>query len=252
MLLPIRIFSFFFILICFFRAGSALANTDGDYFKKDDIEFASNVELIAKPYGMNALREKYKEFEQMTKSFHHGNKPGVSSDISGEEGFVGDEVSLKVFVSTSMNRSLLKSYARAAKKYKAILVFNGLPEGSFRSLSDLVFDITENEEEAFSMQIDDTAFEEYGVSSVPTFVLVKEKSIFDADYNAVSSEGDQKSTYRAYDKVTGNIGIKRALLAFSEKGELSSYASDILERSVKSSHNSEENSADLSNGEIDD
>lgn len=235
MLLSIRnfIFSYFYIFI-FMNPSAGFANADGDYFKKEDLDFAREVTTSAKPYGMDALREKYKEFEQMQKmrvikSHNNGTLTSANPDIGDEEGFAGDGVSLKVFVSTSMNKSLLKNYARAAKKYRATLVFNGLPEGSFRNLSDLVFDITESEEEAFSMQIDDTAFEEYKISSVPAFILVKEKSIFDEEAAEDSRENNPNSTFVVYDKISGNIGIKRALEIFSEEGELSLYANKIIE-----------------------
>ena len=75
------------------------------------------------------------------------------------------------------------------------------------------------------MQIDDLAFEEYGVTSVPSFVLAKEKGVFE---EGADDEFDSPS----FDKVTGNIGIRRALEEMREKGELSMLAAKILEEQL--------------------
>ena len=73
------------------------------------------------------------------------------------------------------------------------------------------------------MQIDDLAFVEYGITSVPSFVLAKEKSVFE--------EGaDDEYQVTSFDKVIGNIGVRRALEEMVAKGELSIHASKILER----------------------
>jgi hypothetical protein len=57
---------------------------------------------------------------------------------------------------------------------------------------------------------------------VPSFVLVKEKGIFEE--GAV----DEQSS-ASFDKVSGNIGIRRALEEMAQKGALSVLASEILE-----------------------
>ena len=75
------------------------------------------------------------------------------------------------------------------------------------------------------MQIDDLAFVEYGITSVPSFVLAKEKGVFE-------ERGDNEFELPSFDKVTGNIGIRRALEEIVAKGELSMLAAKILEEQL--------------------
>ena len=75
------------------------------------------------------------------------------------------------------------------------------------------------------MQIDDLAFEEYGVTSVPSFVLAKEKGVFE-------ERGDDEFEHPSFDNVSGNIGIRRALEEMRETGELSMLAAKILEEQL--------------------
>jgi len=140
-----------------------------------------------------------------------------------ELGNIDNGISLKVFVSTSMSVSLLKNYGDMAKKYGAVLVLNGLPEGSWSSLSNLIYELNRDkqEDDHISLQIDDTAFDEYGITRVPTIVLAKEKSIFEDDNNKEA----------VFDKIAGNIGIRRALEEFAAKGRLQEEATGILEQS---------------------
>jgi conjugal transfer pilus assembly protein TrbC len=105
--------------------------------------------------------------------------------------------------------SLLKNYLEQSKKYAGTLVFRGLPDGSWRKLSELVYEITEGRDEDTAIQIDDIAFSEFGISSVPTFVLVKEEDVFASNSSEVKS--------KEFIKVSGNIGIKRALEMMHEE-----------------------------------
>ena len=127
---------------------------------------------------------------------------------------------LRVFVSTSMGTELLKNYVSQAKRYRAILVFNGLPQNSWRKLSELVYEIAGTNEEGLEIQLDDIAFAEYGVTSVPSFVLSTEPSVFDTEGSR--AEGGK------FDKVAGNIGIKRALEQMVEHGDLGDKAASFL------------------------
>ena len=122
---------------------------------------------------------------------------------------------LIVFVSSSMSLALLKTYAQEASKYGATLVFKGLPEGSFKNLSNLVAQI--DPDGKASLQIDEEAFDKYSVSTVPSIVLSHEE-------NCLPSQNCKVT----FDKITGNIGIQAALERFSLDGELSSLAGEIL------------------------
>jgi type-F conjugative transfer system pilin assembly protein TrbC len=118
-----------------------------------------------------------------------------------------------------MSNNLLKEYAQDAKKYNAILVFKGLPEGSFKALSKLILSMqdTENEESLSAIQIDDEAFERFNVTSVPSMVL------------SLNSECEPNTTCKSsYDKVDGNISIRNALEKFASSGDARFAANKII------------------------
>lgn len=123
---------------------------------------------------------------------------------------------LQIFVSTSMPRQLLKSYAREASRYDGVLVFRGLPQGSFLKLTDLVMDISD-EKYPCAMQIDDEAFKAFSIKSVPTIVLSKPKAMF-----------EQQAKEGQFDKVQGNLTIKASLELFASSGNLASIARGVL------------------------
>ena len=123
---------------------------------------------------------------------------------------------LQIFVSASMPRQLLKAYTREASRYDGVLVFRGLPHGSFKKFTDLVMDISD-EKHPTAMQIDDEAFRGFDIKVVPTIVLSKPVSMF-----------DEQTKIGKFDKVRGNITIKGALELFSNKGDLSYDARGLL------------------------
>ena len=193
-------------------------------FKKEDMEFAKELAATSKQISMTAIKEEWLKLQTMQQSKNGENnqmgQTGLDELLPRKMGY--SEYELKIFVSSSMGKELLKNYLSQAKRYKATLVFNGLPGGSWRKLSELVYEVTGGDEEGVSMQIDDLAFVEYGINSVPAFVLAKEKGVFE-------ERGDDEFERPSFDKVTGNIGIRRALEEMREKGELSMLAAKILE-----------------------
>ncbi len=126
---------------------------------------------------------------------------------------------LQIFISSSMPRSLLKNYAKEAALYDGVLVFRGLPEGSFRALADLVMSISDDVS-LTSMQVDDEAFAKYKVTAVPTIILSKESAFLDFD-----SDKDE----HICDRVQGNVSIKYALELFAGSGELRSETQELLQ-----------------------
>ncbi|PCI01070.1 MAG: type-F conjugative transfer system pilin assembly protein TrbC [Alphaproteobacteria bacterium] len=124
---------------------------------------------------------------------------------------------LQIFVSTSMPRQLLRAYAREASRYDGVLVFRGLPGGSFRKLTDLVLDISDKKHEC-AMQIDDEAFTGFDIKTVPSIVLSKPVSMF-----------SEQTELSKFDKVHGSITIKAALEMFASRGDLASNARGILQ-----------------------
>ena len=130
---------------------------------------------------------------------------------------------LRVFVSSSMPVSLLKSYAFEAKKYGATLVFKGLPKGSFKELSKLVLAMkgadSEEGKDMSSIQIDDEAFGKFKVTSVPTIVLSNESQCEAPETCAV-----------VYDKVDGNLSLDAALEKFASSGDMKEVAAEIIKQ----------------------
>ena len=125
---------------------------------------------------------------------------------------------LMIFVSSSMPNALLQTYAKEAEKYGGVLVFKGLPGGNFKALTKLVTAI-QGEKDDCPMQIDDEAFELYGITRVPAIILSKESDCTPWQTCKVS-----------YDKIIGNIGIKFALEKFRDEGELSNLAGELLQQ----------------------
>ena len=125
---------------------------------------------------------------------------------------------LMVFVSHSMNTSLLKSYAKEAEKYGGVLVFKGLPGESFKELTKLVAAIQGKNDDC-PMQIDDEAFELYGINRVPAIILSREDDC-----------APWQTCKLSYDKIIGNVGIKFALEKFKKNGELSNLAEELLQQ----------------------
>lgn len=110
-----------------------------------------------------------------------------------------DKAELRVFVSSSMNEQLIKQYYEQASKNGGVLVMRGLIDGSFQELINFVVKIAGEEGGGGGIQIDDEAFEMFGVTQVPTIVL---------------SKGDK------YDKITGSISVAAALEKFVESGDV--------------------------------
>lgn len=142
----------------------------------------------------------------------------------GDEGFDQDlresilrpRPSLQIFVSSSMPQALLKNYAKEAHRYSGVLVFCGLPSGSFHKITELVMNISD-ENYPVAAQIDDEAFREFDIKTVPTIVLSKPTIMF-----------LEQTTQGQFDKISGNITIKAALEIFASQGDLARNARELL------------------------
>ncbi len=199
-----------FPLVLLLLFGSNARASEQFEFNKSDLEFANGITQIARQSSMSAIKEKWQELLAMGAGNQTDQRESVLGDT--EIDFISKPTSsLKVFVSSSMPKELLKNYLEQAKKYNATLVFRGLPEGSWRRLSELIYEITDGKDEGASIQLDDMAFSQYNVTSVPTCVLVNEKDVFEA-----SGRADDEVEF---DKVSGNVGIKRALELMASGGD---------------------------------
>lgn len=172
---------------------------------------------------MRAIAEKYRELLTLRGERQKGLADDNNlTEIDKLRRSYRDSSILKVFVSSSMGTELLKTYAKEARRYGGVLVFNGLPDNSWVKLNKTVTEIVGNEE-GVGIQIDPEEFDRFNIKTVPAFVLIKE-----ADLITGTSEEPAEDKV-IYDKVTGNIGIETALRLFAEKGELSLEAQTKLE-----------------------
>lgn len=161
--------------------------------------------------AIGSIKDKYHALIQIKqKKGNYDAETDLAVDEFGEVNF--SNTALRIFVSTSMSLELLKYYQKQAKYYDGVLVLNGLPEGSWQELSQIVAHMCEINSDGSirdsgcGLLIDDEAFREFDIKSVPSFVLSKNEGMI----------GDQVS----FDKVSGNIGIKRALEIIANSGEL--------------------------------
>ncbi|OJW06858.1 MULTISPECIES: type-F conjugative transfer system pilin assembly protein TrbC [Legionella] len=95
----------------------------------------------------------------------------------------------QVFVSFSMPNRLLEETLRDAAHHGIPVLLNGFVNDSMRDTAVKIFELTKKVPNC-SMQIDPTAFERYGITQVPAFVAVNQKS---------------------FDVVLGNITMERAM-----------------------------------------
>ena len=215
---------FYVILVLF--CGNAIATPskeqdEADYnarfeFKKEDLEYAKDIRKRSMQMNMPTIKKKWYDLQEMLGRDINQAREGIDSSPSDDSDDLTSNTSLRIYVSSSMSMNLLKSYATSAKKYNAILVFQGLPDGSWRKLSDLVSELSGNDNNAIAMQIDDESFKQFGITNVPSFVLAKEEDVF------------AENPKITFDKVTGSIGIKKALELFKDHGELADIAQDRL------------------------
>ena len=182
----------------------------GACMANEDLNFATDLQKSSTAMVWQNLKEIFAQQEQL----EPGSEPNLSNTALSKQ-----ESELYIFVSTSMPKSLLKAYASEAKKYGGVVVFKGLPGGSFKELAVLINELNTDTIDAASdtglsgFQIDDEAFDRFEVSAVPTIIL-----------STTSEYQPHQTTQVNYDKITGNVGIKYALEQFSSSGSLSKEA----------------------------
>lgn len=188
------------IILSIFCVSANISNADLLQISDDDKSLMQSLQMQSKEIILDKMKEIM-------------DQDGFDQEFKEE--ILNPRPELQIFVSSSMPISLLKSYASEAKKYGGVLVFNGLPDGSFRKLTDLAYEISE--EETAGIQIDDESFNLYSITQVPTIVLSESKSLFS------KNPEDTK-----YDKIAGAISIKGALEIFANNGDVAKYARRLL------------------------
>ena len=171
---------------------------------------------------MSTIAEKYKELLMLRQQQDGLAEHNSLTGSGGLDRDYRDSSILKVFVSSSMGTELLKTYAKEARRYGGVLVFNGLPDNSWVKLNKTVTEIVGNEE-GVGIQIDPEEFDRFNIKTVPAFVLIKE------DNWLINPYSEQTENRVIHDTVTGNIGMDAALRLFAEQGELQSDATLKLE-----------------------
>ncbi|MBP7189657.1 MAG: type-F conjugative transfer system pilin assembly protein TrbC [Rickettsiaceae bacterium] len=193
------------VLIILYIPASSEAAKENQQIKEDRI-FATSLLSKSLDNILENIKSKFFELKAIQ---------GKSND---EE--ILSNLSIKVFVSSSMSEKLIKDYIAEAKKYKASLIFNGLVDDSWLKTQKFVMNLLEKESQNVSIVINDEDFRDYGVTAVPTIVLTKEDGL---DFH-----GGNSASRKVFDKVTGNVGIRGALSLFSEEGDLAEYAKSFL------------------------
>lgn len=141
-----------------------------------DIEFAGKLQAQLQKTVNKGLKEKYQEFEQLSKEAESAlNNKTLDMDTQGM--MKEDNTKLRILVSSSMSLNLLRSYYKEAQRYGGHLVFNGLPNGSFKELLKLAQRIV-GSSEIGGIEIDDEAFKDFKATQVPMIVLSQEADSF--------------------------------------------------------------------------
>jgi type-F conjugative transfer system pilin assembly protein TrbC len=184
---------------------------------KEDIEFAEKLQVQVQNTINKGLKEKYQEFEQVSKNTATAQNDKIL-DVEDAPTVLGDDnTRLRIFVSSSMSLNLLRSYYKEAQRYGGHLVFNGLPNGSFKELLRLAQEIVEGNDIG-GLEIDDEAFKKFKATEVPAIVLSKE----------VDSLFDVEGASTRYDSIQGAVSIKYALEEFAIRGDLKEEAKQRL------------------------
>ena len=176
--------------------------------KEEELNFANELRAKSRMSAQKAIIEQYKQL----KTFEGKEEIAELDDPYSK-------ALLKVFVSESMNLELLKTYYKQATKYDGTLVFKGLPQNSFREMTRLVMELEQVGGEG-SVQIDDEEFDRFDVKTVPVIILSKRENCLGLEKCKIT-----------FDKVSGNIGVRRALELFKqESGDLNIEAEELLGR----------------------
>ena len=186
-----------------------VAEKDKNYFK----DIAHESQAIV----MSTIAEKYRELLMLRQQQNGLAEHNSLTDLDEQGRNYRDSSTLKVFVSSSMGKELLKTYVKEARSYGGVLVFKGLPDNSWVKLNNMIMEIVEDQE-GVGIQIDPEEFDRFNIKTVPAFVLIKE-----ADWITGTSK-EMAEDRGIYDKVTGNIGTEAALRLFAEQGELGAMA----------------------------
>ena len=107
-----------------------------------------------------------------------------------------------------------------AEKAGGVLVIKGLKGNSIKETLRMVKSIF-GEKQAKGIMVDPTAFERYGIKTVPA-VLVSDKTL--------ASCNEKNCPISRFDVIYGDVGLKYALEKLLKDGELNNYVEIYLKR----------------------
>ncbi len=136
---------------------------------------------------------------------------GVTDEYRGNNQSATDFL---IFASFSIGEKNLENLIQLATSYNGAVILRGFKNGSVKETAAFLSKFSQEKE---GILIDPNLFLEYGVTKVPTFVLTKP-----------CEEGLQVNCKTVYDKLTGMINPRYALLKFVEKGDLKKFAKERL------------------------
>jgi conjugal transfer pilus assembly protein TrbC len=163
-----------------------------------DTKWAEEISSRMDPEAVAWVKEqllKDSTIERIKKAEHlepASTKPCFNADIPRCQNY-----DIAVCISCSVPDSVWVELSRELEKINGAFVLRGLPENSFRKLSEKILSLQKLGVNA-PIQIDPKFFSSNQIESVPTFLILEEGKI---------------------DKISGNISIRYALQKLSEEGE---------------------------------
>ena len=139
----------------------------------------------------------------------NSNNLESASKSRGAEGII-------IFVSFSMPQEMLWSYSEQAKQYGARVVIRGLVENNFKQT---VSAMNIGKDRYLKLDINPNLFKAYGISKVPSIVVI-----------------GSKDTDKAADQFTGSVSLKYALEESSTIGDQQNYSLKVLNNSQNDKH----------------
>lgn len=186
------------------------------------VEYAGNLLKDTQKIVLENSKETILHFSKENPSYRFPSEIEEALTVSEQQ-----SAQLYIFVSTSMPKEVIRAYYKEAAKYKGVLVFKGLPNGSFKELQLLILELQESNNtqqlnkgssHEVGVIIDDELFKKLNVETVPTIALVRLEECF-----------ENSSCKTNYDSIKGNVRIKYALEVFAKDGDLREEASRFLE-----------------------
>lgn len=134
-----------------------------------------------------------------------------------------EEPTLYIFVSFSMEDSLIEDYVREASEAGGLVVIGGLHNESFKQTVQKVATFIDTELGPVNggVIIDPKSFETFGVTRVPTILLAEAPL-------AKCLSADCIRDVPVHDRIQGSVSLEYALKLFAAEGDLQSAAEEKL------------------------